>query len=506
MTASITVEEIYDTLDDRTVEILNHRRNGKTIRRRGWLVRRALLAADVGGLSLAFVAAQEVYAAHMDNPGPGALSDFTEFLTFAFSLPLWVVAAKLYGLYEKDEESTDHSTADDFSRVFHLVTVCTFLLFAVSQLTSWFSPEFSKLFIFWLFATLGIPILRCMSRAYCRRQIHFLQNTIIVGAGDVGQTIARKLLNHHEYGINLVGFVDANPKERVEGLHHLTVLGNREDLPSLVRLLDVERVIYAFSSESHDESLEMIRKLNELDVQVDIVPRFFEVLSPGADVHSVEGVPMWSLPPARLAHSSRFLKRCVDFLTAVVGLVVLSPLMMALAVATRWDSPGPAFFRQTRMGAGGQTFKIWKYRTMVLDADARKHEFAHLNKHLSPGGDARMFKIDDDPRVTRVGRWMRRTSLDELPQLLNVLVGEMSLVGPRPLILTEDEHVQDWGRQRLNLKPGITGPWQVLGRTDIPFSEMVRLDYLYVTSWSLMGDLKLIARTLPHLLARRGGM
>jgi lipopolysaccharide/colanic/teichoic acid biosynthesis glycosyltransferase len=176
-----------------------------------------------------------------------------------------------------------------------------------------------------------------------------------------------------------------------------------------------------------------------------------------------------------------------------------------VALAIKLDSKGPVIFRQVRMGCGEQTFRIFKFRTMTADADNRKAEVAHLNQHLSNGGDPRMFKIPNDPRETRVGRFLRRYSLDELPQLINVVRGQMSLVGPRPLILDEDQHIECWGRQRLNLKPGITGPWQVMGRTEIPFEEMVRLDYLYVTDWSLLNDSKLILKTLPAIVRTRMG-
>jgi lipopolysaccharide/colanic/teichoic acid biosynthesis glycosyltransferase len=174
-----------------------------------------------------------------------------------------------------------------------------------------------------------------------------------------------------------------------------------------------------------------------------------------------------------------------------------------VAIWIKLDSKGPVFFRQLRMGCGDQTFEIFKFRTMTVDAEERKHEYAVLNKHNGDEGDARMFKIPNDPRVTRLGAWLRRLSIDELPQLINVVRGEMSLVGPRPLILEEDQHVVDWRRNRLTLKPGITGLWQVLGRDDIPFEEMVRLDYVYVTTWSLLNDLKLILRTLPAMCRAR---
>jgi exopolysaccharide biosynthesis polyprenyl glycosylphosphotransferase len=282
------------------------------------------------------------------------------------------------------------------------------------------------------------------------------------------------------------------------------VLGPPEHLPSIVQMFDVERVVVAFSSDSHEETIELIRELKDLDVQIDIVPRFFDVFGSGIAVHSVEGVPLIGLPPLRLARSSRLVKRALDVIGSAAALVLLGPVFLVAALAIKLDSRGPVFFRQVRMGSGDRTFRIWKFRTMSVDADARKHEVAHLNAHAR-NGDARMFKIPDDPRVTRVGRVLRCTSIDELPQLFNVLAGQMSLVGPRPLILDEDQHVHDWGRRRLDLKPGMTGLWQVLGRSDIPFEEMLKLDYLYVTAWSLRNDLQLIGRTIPAVLGRRKG-
>jgi lipopolysaccharide/colanic/teichoic acid biosynthesis glycosyltransferase len=218
-------------------------------------------------------------------------------------------------------------------------------------------------------------------------------------------------------------------------------------------------------------------------------------------IHTAEGLPLICLPALRLSRSSLFMKRTMDLALSLTGLVVLAPLFLAVAVWIKLDSHGPVFFRQLRMGSADQTFEIFKFRTMTADADERKGEYAALNKHN--GGDRRMFKIPNDPRVTRSGRILRRFSIDELPQLINVVRGEMSLVGPRPLILEEDLHVVDWRRQRLNLKPGMTGLWQVLGRDDIGFEEMVRLDYVYVTTWSLLNDLKLILRTIPALYRAR---
>jgi exopolysaccharide biosynthesis polyprenyl glycosylphosphotransferase len=275
------------------------------------------------------------------------------------------------------------------------------------------------------------------------------------------------------------------------------VLGPTDHLASIVKLFDVERVIVAFSNDETDDVVLLLRDLSELFVQVDIVPRFFDVLSPAVDIHSLEGVPLLGLRPPRLSTSSAILKRTLDLGGASLGLLLLAPAFAVIALAVKLDSRGPVFFRQERMGRGDQTFRILKFRTMSADADERKHEVAHLNRHAHNGGDVRMFKIKCDPRVTRTGRFLRRFSLDELPQLLNVLRGEMSLVGPRPLIPDEDMHVDAWGRKRLSLRPGMTGLWQVLGRSAIAFEEMVRFDYVYVTTWSLWNDCCLLLRTVP---------
>jgi exopolysaccharide biosynthesis polyprenyl glycosylphosphotransferase len=486
--------------DERTLEILERRRRTTTVHRRGWLVRRMLLGADVIGLLAAMLVAEWSLSAHSSA---GAVDAMTETLALVASIPGWIVVSKLYGLYEKDEERADHSTTDDLGGVFHMVTVCTWLFWVLSYFTGVAHPSPPKLVLFWGIAILFISVGRAVARTLSRRNIAYLQNTVIVGAGEVGQLVARKLLQHPEYGINLVGFVDDQPKERRDDLGHLALLGGIDCLPGAVDVLDVERVIIAFSNDRREDMVDLVRDLNELNVQVDIVPRYFDVLSAGVDLHSVEGLPLIGLRAPGLSRSSQFLKRGLDLIGAGAGLVVLAPLFAFVATAIKLDSAGPVVFRQLRMGARGETFSILKFRTMSVDAEARKKEVAHLNRHARRGGDPRMFKVDDDPRVTRVGRVLRRLSIDELPQLWNVVRGEMSLVGPRPLILEEDAHVTDWAERRLDLKPGITGIWQVLGRDGIPFEEMVRLDYLYVTSWSIADDLRLLLRTIP-VVVRRG--
>ncbi|HEY8644664.1 MAG TPA: sugar transferase, partial [Gaiellaceae bacterium] len=358
-------DELDFALDERTLKILDRRRRTATVHRRGWLVRRMLLGADVIGLLAAMLLAEWIVSA---NSVAGAIDALPETLLLVASIPGWIVVSKIYGLYEKDEERTDHSTTDDLAGVFHVITVCTWLFWACSYLTGVAHPTAPKLVVFWVTAILFVSVGRVAARSLSRRNIGYLQNTVIVGAGEVGQLVAHKLLQHPEYGINLVGFIDDQPKERREDLDHLVLLGGIERLPSAVRLLDVERVIIAFSNDRREDTLDLVRELNELNVQVDIVPRFFDVVSPGVDLHSVEGIPLIGLRVPRLSHSSALLKRGFDLIVVGVGLIVLAPFFAVVAVAIKLDAGGPVFFRQVRMGARGQTFSIYKLRTMVADA------------------------------------------------------------------------------------------------------------------------------------------
>jgi exopolysaccharide biosynthesis polyprenyl glycosylphosphotransferase len=261
---------------------------------------------------------------------------------------------------------------------------------------------------------------------------------------------------------------------------------------------DIDRLLVSRTDVDEEALLGLLRVARQLHLKLSILPHFMDVLGPGVEVDDVEGVTVLGLNPPLLSRSSRFLKRSLDVGVSAGMLVTALPLMALVALAIRIDSKGPAFFRQRRIGKGAQCFNLLKFRTMVCDAERLTAEL------LSESRDPNWLKLENDPRVTRVGRFLRKSSLDELPQLWNVLKGEMSLVGPRPLIESEDRLIGGWARSRLDLTPGMTGWWQVLGRSNIPFDEMVKLDYLYVTGWSLWTDVRLMVRTLPAVLKRRG--
>src|SRR5581483_11189872 len=254
-------------------------------RDRGWLVRRVLLGADVAGLTAAFLTAAELFPAsgRHDSVGP-----WDERVIFLATLPFWAVLARAHGLYEGDEERTDHSTADELRGVVHIVTLGTFMVLLAGWLTARFHPTSPRLFTFWALAIVAVVGARALARSLVRRTRFYVQRTLIVGAGAVGQRIATKILQHPEYRIELVGFVDDQPKEPAPGLEGLTLLGRVAELQRVVREHGVDRVIVAFSNDRHDVTLGLVRVLGDLDVRIDVVPRLFEAMGPKVRMHTVE--------------------------------------------------------------------------------------------------------------------------------------------------------------------------------------------------------------------------
>jgi exopolysaccharide biosynthesis polyprenyl glycosylphosphotransferase len=491
-------------LDQKTRELLERRPPSLALPHRGWLVRRMLLVADVLGLFLAFLGAELLFGVE-EGTSIGRLSLPVELAVFAATIPVWVVVAKLLGLYEHDDERAAHTTSDEVIGVFHAVTAGLWFVWLLSWLTGLTSPSQPKVATFWLLAILLIGTGRTAARAISRRSVTYLQNTVVVGAGEIGQLVARKVLQHPEYGLNVLGFIDEQPKARREDLGHLTLLGPPKDLPEIVRLLDVERVIVAFSNESHEQTLQLIRSLRPLDVHVDIVPRLFELVGPNVDIHTLEGIPLVGLPPAKLTRSSRLLKRLIDVIGATIALVVTSPLFLYAAARIKFDSPGPIFFRQTRLGMNKREFTALKFRTMYVDAEDTAHRdyIRSMMSSRAPVGANGLYKLDRPDAVTPFGRWLRKSSLDELPQLINVLRGDMSLVGPRPCIPYETENFAPHQFERFLVPAGVTGLWQVTARARSTFGEALDMDVAYARGWSLGLDLRLLLRTPLAVLRQR---
>ena len=472
----------------RTLDFDGLIQTGAGLTRRDSVRRRALALADVFALATAYAIAVAVASPDAGaSPAVGALF-----------LPFWVLLNKLFGLYDRDANLIHKSTLDELPRLFQSVAAGTGIALLLAPVLP--LPELGRadILLFLGVATALLPAARAVTRLGVRRA-YAQESCVIVGSGVVATLIARKIAAHPEYGVSVTGFVDIPSPDLEQANGAIPQLGELGHFEDICREHGVERVVIAFSSLSHEALLDVIRKSKGLNLKITVVPRLFEVIGHAVEIDQLEGMTLMGLRGFARTRSSLMLKRAIDVVGAGIGLLVLSPILLAVAVAIKLESRGPILFVQQRIGKRNRAFRMLKFRTMVDGAEHLKDGLIHLNE-----ADGPMFKIADDPRVTRVGRWLRRTSIDELPQLWNVLRGEMSLVGPRPLVPSEDDHVIGWHRQRLDLTPGLTGPWQVLGRTAIPFQEMVKLDYLYVSDWSLWNDIKLLVQTAPVVMRRRG--
>jgi exopolysaccharide biosynthesis polyprenyl glycosylphosphotransferase len=482
-------------------ELVRHRERAATHGRRGWLIRRALVGADALGIAMAFAISSVFFPTDTgDRIHPSG-----EILLFLVTLPMWLLLAKLDGLYERDEERTDHSTIDEIAGVLVIVTLGTWLFQALSWMTGLASPQLGRLVAFWLLAVVLVTTGRAVARTLTRRSSAYAMRTIVVGAGEIGQLVARKIGLHPEYRLDLVGFVDAEPLESRAETRDVATLGELDDLQTVVAEHRIDRVIVAFSNEPDSQTMNVVRSLRDRDVIVDVVPRLFDVIGPRASMHLLEGMPLVCVPPARLSRSSLVIKRAGDVLVAMLGLLVAAPLFAYAAVRIKLDSTGPVFFRQERLGLDMKPFTCLKFRTMRVDTDPEEHRAyveSIATSSASVNGNG-MYKLNRDDSVTPFGRWLRKTSLDELPQLINVLRGDMSIVGPRPCIPYEVEFFQPHHVERFLVPQGITGLWQVSARANSTFGEALDMDVAYVRGWSVGLDLRLFFRTPFALLRQR---
>lgn len=456
--------------------------------RRDYYLRRLLALGDASAIVLALLASltltnRQTFGAHL--------------LFGLITLPVWVAIFKCYGLYDRDVKRFVHTTIDELPAIFHAVLLGGVLSWLYFQAAPGTKLTFLTLLLFSALTLALCFAARAAARAVSVRTLS-PERVLLVATGRATRTLTDCLRNDARCHVEIVGRLMAYDDEEDDG--SLQVLGMLDACSLAPTLLEqrVGRVVIANSELEQHRLVEVIRVCKTLSVKVSALPVGFTVVGSSIEIEDVRGLTLFGISPPVLSRSSRLAKRGLDVTGAALGLLLSTPLLLALALLVRLDSRGPAFFRQKRIGQDGRRFELVKLRTMVADAESRREDLLEFSK--DPG----WLHLEHDPRVTRVGRFLRHTSLDELPQLWNVLKGDMSLVGPRPLVPEEDEMVQEWARGRLDLTPGLTGLWQVLGRTSIPFEEMVKLDYLYVTNWSLWGDVRLILRTLPVLLSRRG--
>jgi exopolysaccharide biosynthesis polyprenyl glycosylphosphotransferase len=450
----------------------------RNVRRRDRSYRRLLGLADIVSMAVALVVCV---------PLLGKGDALTPLLLAG--APLIVALAKVLDVYDRDELLLRKTTLDEVPKLFQVATLMALLLWLGHSFLIDGALGRKQVLGFWVLLAALLPLMRGSARLLARR-LAPVENCLVVGQPAACDHAIAKIRESSAVHARVVAQLDLESD------------GDAEEAAAALALLapehDVHRVVIAPPSTDRGEVLNLIRASKNLGLKVSLLPRMLEVVGSSVEFDDIEGLNVLGVRRFGLTRSSWLVKRTTDIVGAGLALVVLSPLFAVIAVAIKLGSPGPVFFRQERVGRDGRFFSMLKFRSMVDEADRLKSGLADDNE-----ADG-LFKIADDPRVTRVGQWLRRKSLDELPQLVNVLRGEMSLVGPRPLVLEDDSRVEGWYRRRLQLAPGMTGRWQVLGSARIPLQEMVKLDYLYVGNWSLWGDLKILLRTVGFVLRGRG--
>jgi exopolysaccharide biosynthesis polyprenyl glycosylphosphotransferase len=389
------------------------------------------------------------------------------------------------------------SPAEEFRRILIAVAVASLALVTISF---WAHLPYSRLWVAfaWALATL----FTLSSRRFWHWAIHrerrrgrFTFRTGIVGANGEATRLAGVLGRPH-LGFRPVGFVAVESRDPPTGL---PVLGTLSTLGEVVRTHALDALFVATTAVGANEIAKIQKVARRAGVEVHVTANLPELLASRLSVEPIGGVMALSLRPVRLSGAQAAAKRAFDLVLGSIALLGSLPVWLGAAAAIKLTSRGPILFRQERVGQRGRRFTLLKFRTMVLDAEAMLVQLRDRNEASGP-----MFKLRDDPRITRVGRWLRRLSIDELPQLVNVLRGEMSLVGPRPPLQSEVDAYEDWQRDRLEVRPGISGLWQVSGRSDLAFDEYVRLDLFYIENWSLAFDLYILAKTLPAAASTKG--
>jgi exopolysaccharide biosynthesis polyprenyl glycosylphosphotransferase len=437
---------------------------------RDLVYRRALAAVDVLAYALSLSLAVEV------------IGDDELALGSVLGLPLGVLLGKLVGIYDRDADTLRKTTLDEVPTLFQLSTLVTLLLWLSATATVHGTLGPVEVATFWAV----LLLLLASGRAAVRRLVREVvpdERCLVLGDAESAEALRRKFALSFTLKASVVG--------------HMDLLGPMDGLDLMLAEDNVQRVIVVPGPADTGEALDAIRAVKSLGVKVSVYPRMFEVLGSAVEFDDVDGVTLLGLHRSRISRSSSMIKRGMDIVGSLLALILLSPLLMAISLAIKLTSQGPVLYRQPRVGRNGVEFHMLKFRSMRDGADAEKEQLRSLNETVG------LFKIADDPRVTRVGGFLRRRSLDELPQLWNVLRGQMSLVGPRPLVPEDDARVEGWQRERLTVAPGMTGPWQILGSTRVPLQEMVKLDYLYWANWSLWMDIKILLRTFLYVLAAR---
>lgn len=425
---------------------------------------------------------------------------FSAYIPFAGVLTaLLLIAYKLEGVYDQRRGA---SWFDEFYSVVNGTTTGIVIMVVVTFI---YRPlVYSRL----LFLYAGVLVVTLLGFSRLAKSIALRElrqrgigvvRTLIVGAGEVGRTVMRNIVAQPGLGYQIVGFVDDNPEKGHKDIGRFKALGSLDNLARIVQEESIGEVIITLPWMYHRKIISIMAQCEREGVRALLVPDLFQMSLSRMDIDDLGGIPMIGVKELSITGWKLVAKRAIDFTVALVGLILLSPLMLLIALAIKLDSSGSVLFRQVRVGKGGRHFVVYKFRSMIEGAEEQQQQLTDLNEAEGP-----IFKIRQDPRCTRLGKFLRRTSLDEIPQLYNVLRGEMSLVGPRPPLPSEVEQYEEWHKKRLDVSPGLTGLWAVRGRSELTFDEMALLDIYYIENWSAALDTEIFLRTIPKVIFGNG--
>ncbi len=391
---------------------------------------------------------------------------------------------------------------DEVARI-ATATAAGMALFIV--ITFFFQPTpFSRLMLGWtlLFITAFVSLGRLGRRAtlnYQYRRGKSVDLALIVGAGETGRGVIRTLLVRSDLGFKVVGYLDGRSQDSI-GLERIPKLGELADLPDVLKNQPkLHTVFIALPSEMHQEMADTAQICQQHGIRAQVIPDLLQMNLNRVEFNNMAGIPLLSVRDVGISRTHHLFKRLLDLSIILIAAVPVSIIGSIIAVAIKRDSEGPVFYTSARVGRGGKPFMMVKFRSMIAGAEDKKEELMAQNE-----ADGPIFKIKDDPRQTKLGRFLRKSSLDELPQLFNVFFGHMSLVGPRPPLQDEVDQYKPWHRQRLSVIGGATGLWQISGRSDLTFDELCLLDIYYIENWSITMDVRILLQTIPHLLFGRG--
>ncbi len=471
------------------------------LKQRARLVAFSLLAVDELSIAAAFLLSYGIRGMGGFSERYGPLAPFSDYAwLLLFILPSWGFLAYLFKLYESQRT---RSLRFDIWNVLKTVSFGT--LFLAALVFGLKEQIISRLFV----AIFGIAAFICIGaeRILIRSLAHSLRkggynyrNILIVGTGRRARELIRAIKEHKQWGLKITGIISDNPDTNLQQIAKTPIIGGVNDIPRFLVEKVIDEVVFAVTRRQLEAFEDIFLLCEELGIKTRVAVNFFPNMIAKVHLDDLHGIPLLTFTTTPYNELSLAVKRSFDILVSMVLLLAAAIPMIVIGVLIRLTSPGPVFFRQVRVGLNGRRFTLYKFRSMVRDAENLKQDLVHLNEMQGP-----VFKMKDDPRLTPIGKWLRKTSMDELPQLLNVLKGEMSLVGPRPPLPDEVLKYERRQRRRLSMKPGLTCLWQVSGRSRVAdFEEWMKLDLQYIDNWSLKLDLKIFLKTIPVVLLGRG--